>query len=112
MMNCLRRYAMAIICGLAMLGFGTCALLSAGLVERGFWLVGCVLNAVLFGSWWAIERTFANRERAAEVFAASLLMIEFLGKGQDFTLNGRVWTCSEGRPQKPPAETGEEGAGT
>ena len=114
-MSLLRRYAMALLCGLFALGFGAASLLSAGLVERLFYLLGCVINAVLFGSWWAIERTFPQRERAADLFTAASQLMSVLEEGKAFSLNGRLWiphACPDHLLHNPPADTGEEGHGT
>lgn len=126
-MSLLRRYAMALLCGLFALGFGAASLLSAGLVERLFHLLGCVINAVLFGSWWAIERTFGRREHAAELFAAASELMSIVESGKPFEINGRTWVpvlanglvwapqpAAKNGPacNQPPADTGEEGSGT
>lgn len=106
MMNFLRRYAMAILCGLAALGFGAGALLSAGLVERLFWMLACVLNAAMLGSFWTFERAFPQLQLLGE-------LLKELEHGYSFKLKGRTWVlhADEAGPgdDEPPAKTGEEG---
>lgn len=111
-MSWLRRYSMAVICGLAALGFGALSLLSSGLIERLFYLLGCVINAGLFGSWWAIERIFPQREHAAELFLAADRLMRALEAGKPIRVNGRLYAVQlEPEGNKPPTDAGEEGPG-